>query len=174
MLAGVALTRGISVRHRLMEHPDEFVFYSSSEILMLDLFFDDGPYEPIKPYPEGAFVFRLPFQLLARQYQLYEDYEQSVALWGRIASVFYYSVGCVLGLWIVYHVLRGGYTGAIIFALGVIFGLFQIEQSRYGTFDPVSFMLLLLIIFLCARYLRKQREIYLMLAAFAAEVYPVM
>ena len=164
-----ALTRGLALTHNLYGHPDEHVFYTSSELLMLDLLGED-PYEPVKAYPEGTYVFRLPFQLAARAVQLDESYDVSVVIWGRIASVFYYTAGALLGLWLVCGPLRGGRAGAVIYVLTVGFGLFQLEQSRYGTFDPLSFFVLMLVIVLCTLALRSGKRGFLLGAAFAVGV----
>ena len=165
----IAVTRGISLTHNMYGHPDEHVFYTSSELLMLDLLGEDT-YEPVKAYPEGTYVFRLPFQLAARAVQLGANYDVSVAIWGRIASVFYYTLGALLGLWLVCDPLKGGRAGALIYVLTVGFGLFQIEQSRYGTFDPLSFFVLALVIVLCTLALRREKRGFLLGASFAVGV----
>ena len=177
MVLLIALTRGIALDHHLLSHPDEPVFYASTELLMEGVLYGD-PYTPIKPYPEGTYVFRLPFQLLAQVLPLDANYEASVCLWGRVASVMYYTAGALLGLWLVTDPLRGGRKGAWIYVFAVCFGLFQIEQSRYGTFDPISFMVLMLLIVLCVKALRKERPWHLPAAAFlvgiaAAGKYPL-
>ena len=173
----IVLTRGLSLTHNLFGHPDEHVFYTSTELLMLDLLGEDS-YEPVKAYPEGTFVFRLPFQLLARAFPLDADYGVSVDIWGRVASVFYYTAGALLGLWLVCDPLKGGKAGGVIYVLAAGFGLFQIEQSRYGTFDPISFLLLTLLITLCVLALRREKTHFLLLSAFvvgiaAAGKYPL-
>lgn len=169
MLLGIFITRGLTLTHNKMMHPDEFVFYGSTEALMNDLLYDEK-YEPLKAYPEGTYVFRLPFQLLAQVVELDENYEANVYLWGRISSVLYYSVGCLLGLWLVVNVLGGGKSGAVIYALAVTFSLFQTEISRYGTFDPVSFMVLMFALVMTAKYLRTDKRAYLVAAVFAIGV----
>ena len=170
MIVGLILTRGISLDYCIYSHPDEPVFYGSTEALMLAIFHGEKPYEPIKAYPEGTYIFRLPFQLLAQKLPMDAEYAASVAIWGRISSVFSYSIGCLLGLWLVYCVLGGGIAGAAMFALTVIFGLFQIEQSRYGTFDPISFFLIALLLVLISLYIRKNKKRFLYTAAFSVGV----
>ena len=174
----LVLTRGFSLSHNLLGQPDEHVFYTSAEILLEDILGGER-YEPVKPYPEGTYVFRLPFQAMARLLPLSADYGVNVAVWGRIASVFYYTLGALLGLWLVWDPLRGGRQGALIYSLAVCFGLFQIEQSRYGTFDPISFLVLMLLIVLCTLALRRGGKRYLTAAGFvtgaaAAGKYPLL
>ena len=169
LVLALCLTRGLTLGHNLFGHPDEAVFYGSAELLMEELLHGDD-YEPIKPYPEGTFVFRLPFHLLAQVLPLSGDYTVNVDLWGRVSSVFYYTLGALLGLWIVADPLRGGRAGVVVYALAVCFGLFQIEQSRYGTFDPISCFVLNLEVVLCTLALRKNRMILLSAAAFVVGV----
>ena len=163
----IVVTRGVSLTHNFLNTPDEHVFTFSTETL-LDSLLSGEQYEPYKPYPEGTYVFRLPFQLLARHVALTEDYSVNVRIWGRIASVFYYTLGALLGLWLVQDPLRGGRAGMRIYVPAIGFGLFQIEQSRYGTFDPVSFPLVMLIIASTVCWLRKGRLPWLLGAAFCA------
>ena len=177
MILLIALTRGITLDHHLLSHPDEHVFYGSTELLMESVLYGH-PYEPLKPYPEGTYVFRLPFHLLAQVLPLDTNYEVSVSLWGRVSSVFYYTAGALLGLWLVTGPLRGGRSGAWIYIFAVCFGLFQIEQSRYGTFDPISFLMLMLVIVLCVKALNREKPWHLPAAAFvvgiaAAGKYPL-
>ena len=169
MLAGILLTRGYGIKHNFMGQPDEHVFYGSTEILMYDILYGDE-YEPLKPYPEGTYVFRLPFHLLAQSVQLEEDYTYNVRLFGRISSVFYYSLGCVFGLWLVVSVLGGGKAGAVIYALTSVFSLFQIEISRYGTFDPLSHLVLMMAIFFITKYIRSLKIAFMLAAAFCIGV----
>ena len=165
----IALTRGFALTHNLFGHPDEHVFYTSTELLLLDLRGEDE-YEPVKAYPEGTYVFRLPFQILAGLVPLDADYGVCVDTWGRISSVFYYTAGALIGLWLVCDPLGGGRAGSVIYVLTAGFGLFQIEQSRYGTFDPISFFVLTLVIALCVLALRRKKQRFLLAAAFAAGV----
>ena len=179
MLLGIFVGRGWGIKHNFMAHPDEGVFYDSTQELMNGIIYGwDYDYEPVKPYPEGTYIFRLPFHLAAQYISLEESYVQNVCLFGRIASVFYYSIGAVLGLWLVIEALGGGRAGAVIYALTVVFSLFQIEISRYGTFDPISFFVLMLTIVLCCKYMRGSGVGYLMAACFtlgvaAAGKYPL-
>lgn len=169
MIIGIAATRGITIKHNFAGQPDEHVFYGSTEMLMYDLLYGEQ-YEPVKPYPEGTYVFRLPFHLLAQVAELEDDYTDNVRLWGRISSVFYFSLGGIIGLWLVLNVLNGGKAGAIIYILTTCFSLFQIEQSRYGTFDPISFFVLMLALLLLTQYIRKSRKSCFAAAAFCLAV----
>ncbi len=169
MLAALALTRGITIKHNFMGHPDEHVFYGSTEMLMYDILYGEQ-YEPLKAYPEGTYVFRLPFHFAAQLIELEDDYTYNVRLWGRISSVFYYSLGCVLALWLVVRALGGGKAGAIIYALTACFSLFQLEISRYGTFDPVSFFVLMLAIVMLCQYIRRGKDIFILAASFCIAV----
>ena len=169
MLLGIAMSRGFTIKHNFMGHPDEHVFYGSTEMLMYDILYDQE-YEPVKAYPEGTYVFRLPFHLLAQYVSLEDDYTYNVRLFGRISSVFYYSLGALLGLWLVVNVLHGGKAGAVIYALTVVFSLFQLEISRYGTFDPISFFLLTALVVLCCQYIRSKKIGLIIAASFCVGV----
>lgn len=178
LLALIAVTRGLTIRRNNMIHPDELVFYSSTELLVLDWVYGEDDYEPVKPYPEATYVFRVPFQILAKLIDVEESYDRNVCLFGRISSVFYYSIGAVLGLWLVLNALGGGRAGAIIYVLTVAFSPFQIEQSRYGTFDPLSFFVLMLILVCLTQYMHQGKNSYLLFASFfvgvaAAGKYPL-
>ena len=97
MLALIAITRLLTLRHGLKLHPDEIVFFSSASSLFIN-----SPYHVYKLYPEGAFLLQMPFQM-ARQFVLllmhYGDGAQlyGAHMTGRFAAVFYFSLGAVLG-----------------------------------------------------------------------------
>ena len=136
---------------------------------MYDILYGEE-YEPLKPYPEGTYIFRLPFHLLAQGAVLEDDYADNVRLWGRISSVFYFAIGSIFGLWLVLKVFEGGKAGGVIYMLTTCFSMFQIELSRYGTFDPISYFVLMLTLFLLAQYIRKDKKAYFLAAGFCIAV----
>lgn len=152
MLIGIVLTRFLVLTHEMDHHPDEIIFYDAASSLK-DHFLHGTEYQEIKEYPEGAYVFQIPFHLLAECFPSV----QNAQLWGRIASVFYFCVACVIGCLILRQFLCCGSKALHFYALIMIFSLLHIEQSRYGTGESISFFLLMLLLYatscaLTARY----------------------
>jgi len=164
MVAGILLTRGLTLSHGMMLQPDEYIFYFSSTSLV-----DGQGYQPVKAYPEGSFLLQAPFQAL----RLWLDGAVGLTVTdqqaGRIASVVYFAVGASLGCYLVLRLSRRR-SAVALYALIMVFALFQIEQSRYGTGDPPSFCLLMLVLVLLERYFRSGRKGPVFASAFAVGV----
>jgi len=77
---------------------------------------------------------------------------------GRIAAVFYFTVGAVLGCVIIYRFFSKKKLPIAIYGLIMVFSLFHEEQSRYGTGDAISLFLLMAIILLTASALNSKRN----------------
>ena len=167
MLALIAITRLPTLRHGLKLHPDELVFFSSASSLFLD-----SPYHVYKIYPEGAFLMQMPFQMLRQLVLLLIKYGSGAQLFGahltgRLAAVLYFSLGAVLGCTFLAQTQKK--TLPILFyAIAIVFSLFQIEQSRYGTGEAPSFFLMMAMLNLLALFLRTHKASLLFAAAFLA------
>lgn len=164
----ILLTRGLTISHNMELHPDEHVFFNAAQSLKGYLSGSSPIYEEVKTYPEGAIVYQLPFHILTAILNRIFDAGISPQLSGRIAAVFYFTVGAVLGLVLIYRFFSKKLIYSIIYSLTVVFSLFHIEQSRYGTGDPISYFLLMAIILLTATALSAQRRriFYLLSATF--------
>lgn len=169
MLALIAITRLLTLRHGLKLHPDEIVFFSSASSLFLN-----SPYHVYKLYPEGAFLLQMPFQMARQLVLLLMHYGDGAQLYGahmtgRFAAVFYFSLGAVLGCTFLYQIQKK-MLPIVLFAGMIVFSLFQIEQSRYGTGEAPSFFLMMAILNLLVLYLRSNKVWLLYIAAFATGV----
>jgi hypothetical protein len=167
MLALILITRLLALRHGLKLHPDELVFFSSAS----SLFFNSS-YHVYMMYPEGAFLMQMPFQMLRQLLLLLLQYGSGSQLYGahmtgRLASVFYFSLGAALGCTFLYQIQKKTLP-IILYAVTIVFSLFQIEQSRYATGDPPSFFLMMVILNLLALFLRSNKARLLFAAAFVA------
>ena len=165
MLVLIAITRLLTLRHGLKLHPDEVVFFSSASSL-----FFNRPYQVYKAYPEGAFLMQMPFQMLR---QLVLRLVHSVSdtqffgahITGRLASVLYFSLGAILGCTLL-RIIQKKKLPIVLYAITIVFSLFQIEQSRYGTGEASSFFLLMAMLNCLALYLRSSKVGFLVAAAF--------
>ena len=169
MLALIAITRLLTLRHGLKLHPDEIVFFSSASSL-----FFNSPYHVYKLYPEGAFLLQMPFQMARQLVLLLMHYGDGAQLYGahmtgRFAAVFYFSLGAVLGCTFLYQIQKRNLP-IVLFAGMIVFSLFQIEQSRYGTGEAPSFFLMMAVLNLLVLYLRSNKVWLLYVAAFATGV----
>lgn len=167
MLVLIAVTRLLTLRHGLRLHPDEVVFFSSSSSL-----FFNSQYHVYKVYPEGAFLMQMPFQMVRQlilQIMHYTDNPQffGAHMTGRFASVFYFSLGASLGCTFLYMIQKKTLP-IILYAITIVFSLFQLEQSRYGTGESISFFFLMVILNLLALYLRSNKIWLLLAAAFVS------
>lgn len=162
MAVCVATTRGAAIWHGLNLHTDEIVFHSTSSGVV-----NDHIYQPYKAYPEGAFLLQVPFQWLgkiASQYGVRGDY--TARNWARLASIAYYMAGCVAGAVLVFRMSGRRVRAVCFYALAMAFSLLQIEMSRYGSGDPPSVMVLLLLLLCIDLYFEKDALGYLGLAFF--------
>lgn len=169
MLALILITRLLTLRHGLKLHPDEIVFFSSASSLFLN-----SPYHVYKLYPEGAFLLQMPFQMARQLVLLLMHYGDGAQLYGahmtgRFAAVFYFSLGAVFGCTFLYQIQKKTFP-IVLFAGMIVFSLFQIEQSRYGTGEAPSFFLMMAILNLLVLYLRSNKVWLLYFAAFATGV----
>ncbi len=167
MLIFIAVTRLLSLSHGLRLHPDELVFFSSASSLFLN-----SPYHAFKAYPEGAFFMQMPFQMV-RQFALLlihfggNTQISGAHLTGRLASVFYFSLGAVLGCTFL-NIIQKKKLPILLYAITIVFSLFQIEQSRYATGEAPSFFLMMAMLNLLALSLRSNKTSLLLAAAFVA------
>lgn len=169
MLVLIAITRLLTLRHGLKLHPDELVFFSSASSL-----FFGSPYHAYKMYPEGAFFMQMPFQMLRQFVLLLMQYGSGSQLYGahmtgRLASVLYFSLGAVLGCTFLYQTQKKTLP-ILLYAITIVFSLFQIEQSRYGTGEAPSFFLMMAILNLLVLFLRSKKVWFLFVAAFLSGV----
>lgn len=111
--------------------------------------------------------FQVPFHLLEQLLCSLTGQPENARLWGRIASVFYFSLGCVLGALVLYRYFGKKPGMVALYAVIMTFSLFHIEQSRYGTGDAISFFLLTAAVFASALFLEKDKKWFLFLSGFA-------
>ena len=163
MVFMIALTRGLTISHNMELHPDEHVFYNAAQSLKGYIFGSSPIYEEEKEYPEGAIVLQLPFHILTAIINRLAGTNISPQLSGRIAAVFYFAIGAVLGCIIIYRFLSQKRLYIAIYSLIMIFSLFYEEQSRYGTGDAISLFLLMATILLAASALSSQKNNILLL-----------
>lgn len=161
-------TRFIGLRFNMEIHPDEDKFYQSVTSLLHSLLDPNVEFKEVKEYPEGAYLFQLPFQALGVAIGHFTGSIQEPQVWGRIASVFYLGLSGILGMAILDRYLGKSRLSAGIFGLTLCFSLFFIEHSRYGVGDMISLFLLLLIIVLTAKGCEKENSHWYLLLAFAA------
>lgn len=180
MTALVLLTRLLTLTHNIYLHPDEHVFYLGSESLAGFLTGRFSAFEEIKEYPEGAIVLLTPFQLLGSGISALTGRPLSPQLCGRLGSTVYFLAGGWIGVRMLQKHFSDKREAMWIYCLILTFSLIHIEQSRYGTGEPVSFFLLTAILLLCADALapdarRPMGKVYLasFLSGFLAAVkYP--
>ena len=152
----ILLTRGLTIAHNIYLHPDEYVFYRSTAKLIDFMQGKSEAYEPVRLYPEGTFVFHVPFQWICRLISPNFDLQLS----SRIASVVFYTVGVIFGFLLLRKFFGNSLRTFVIYGTTAVLALFHLEQSRYGTSDPLSFMLLMMLLFFGALvYEQKKRWI---------------
>ena len=167
MVFMIALTRGLTISHNMELHPDEHVFYNAAQSLKGYIFGSSPIYEEEKEYPEGAIVLQLPFHILTAIINRLAGTNISPQLSGRIAAVFYFAIGAVLGCVVFHRFFSKKPLPLAVYAAVVVFSLIHIEQSRYGTGDAISFALLMAVIFLTASALTAEKHAFLrLLSAF--------
>lgn len=166
MCALILFTRALTVAHNMYLHADEHVFYEAAQSLKGYLSGSSPVYEEVKEYPEGAIVLQLPFHILTAIVNRLSDSAISPRLSGRLAAVFYFTLGAVMGCALIRRFLSDKPSCIAVFALTAVFGIMNIEQSRYGTGDAISFFLLMALIYLSAESLaNKKHSAALLLAA---------
>ena len=166
----VALTRSLTISHNMELHSDEHVFFTAAQSLKGYLSGSSPVYEEVKEYPEGAIVFQLPFHILTAVINRLFSAGISPRLSGRIADVFYFTVGVALGGVIIYRFFSKKPVYTALYGLIAVFSLLHIEQSRYGTGDAISLFLLMSVVLLTASGIaaEKRQGVYSALAVFAA------
>ena len=97
MVFMIALTRGLTISHNMELHGDEHVFFTAAQSLKGYISGSSPVYEEVKEYPEGAIVLQVPFHILTAIINRLAGADISPRLSGRIAAVFYFTVGAVLG-----------------------------------------------------------------------------
>ena len=156
----ILLTRVIPLTYNRQLHPDEHVFYASVHSLSASILDPDTPFVENKEYPEGTYLFQLPFQLAG---QIFRNLigiggTKGIQQIGRLSSVFYFVIAVLLGLRLLWRYLGKSRVSLWIYSLTMTFSLFFIEQSRYGTGDTITLMLLMLQINLTARALESDAK----------------
>ena len=164
----VSGTRAATIQHNMQLHPDESVFYSAADSLKQALSGRAVSFEEEKEYPEGAIVLQLPFHIFSSVLRRTVGVDLSPQLTGRIASVFYFTMGILLGCVTLYSFFSKSSATIIVYGLIMIFSIIHIEQSRYGTGDAVSYFLIMMIILCSAQALSTKKNIFLLLAFFTA------
>ena len=171
VMAGlIILTRVTTLTHNMFLHPDEYVFFTAAESLKDRLIGDAESYEEVKRYPEGGIVMQLPFRLIAEGIERITGKPYDRRLVGRISAVVYFTLGSILGCLLIFRYFVKDVRVIILYGVLQIFSLFHIEQSRYGTWDPVSFFLLMAVLLLSAsgakaEDVRKERTRYILASA---------
>lgn len=181
MILIIIFTRATTISHNMELHPDEHVFYNAAQSLKSYVAGSSHIYEEEKEYPEGAIVLQLPFHILSSIVYRLSEVSLSPQLCGRIASIFYFSIGAVLGCVILYRYLSQTYISLVIYACTIIFSIIHITQSRYGTSDASTFFLLMAVIYLAAHSLDSKAHglrfillSFFMTGALSATKYPLI
>lgn len=164
MFICILFTRAITIDHEMHFHLDEPNIFRSSVSLMEKILSPEKTYQVALVYPEGSFVMQVPFHLLA--YLL--DSKLDSRIWARVASICYYSVGCLIGAACMYRFLGQRIRSVFFYSLLCVFSLYYVEQSRYGTGDPPSFFLLMLLLYACGMFLQFTKVRWLCLAGLCA------
>ncbi len=164
----ILLTRMITLTHNRQLHPDEHVFYHTVYNLVNSILHPDIPFVENKEYPEGTYYFQLPFQFAGQMMRTLLGIEGTKGLqhFGRISSVFYFAIAVCLGMRLLWRYLGKQTFSLVLYGLTMVFSLFFIEQSRYGTGDMVSMMLLMLLMNLTARAMESSGKYRWWVASF--------
>lgn len=166
----IIFTRAITLTHNMELHPDEHVFFNAAQSLKGYISGSSPIYEEVKEYPEGAIVLQLPFHILSSIiYRITGTYiEPQVS--GRIAAVFYFTIGFVFASAIIHQFFSDQALSIVVYGLIMLFSVFHIEQSRYGTGDAISYFLIMLLIFSAGKSLTKENKslLFLLLSTFSA------
>ena len=161
----ILITRGLSLTYNMDLHPDENKFFDAATSL-LESWLYGTEYVEEKPYPEGAYLFHLPFQGLRMLTASLLQWELSPRFWGRVASVFYFTLAVLMGMDLLNRFLGGNKLAVGLYALSMCFSLFFLEQSRYGTGDMISLFLLMGILELLGAWCTGGKKRYLLLSFF--------
>lgn len=148
VVIGICITRGIGLTYNMSIHPDEKVFYSAADSLANYITGGAEEFVEVKEYPEGAYIFQMPFQLLRKGLEIVTGCEQNAVIWGRVSSVFYFIIAVILGIMILKQFFGNSILSMAVYGLTMTFSLYFIEHSRYGVGDMISLFLLMLIIYM--------------------------
>lgn len=162
----IFLTRWISLVQNMPLHPDEHVFYFGANSLLNAILHPGLEFTQLLEYPEGSYLFYAPFQLVGKVVCAVLGMEQDLQFWGRIGAVCYFTLGVLLGIRIVWKYLGKNRGSVVLYGLIMAFSLFFLEQSRYGTGDPITVMVLMLLINLTAQATRPGKNTGWWLASF--------
>ena len=160
------MTRGPALTNNLQLHPDEHVFYLGAGSLLNAILNPGIAFEEHMEYPEGAYYFHALGQFVGKVISKLLGTEHDLQIWGRIASVSYFALGVFLGIRIMIRYLGKSRAAVVLYSLTMCFSLFFIEQSRYGTGDMISFMLLMLLINLTAQATESEKPLIWWMASF--------
>lgn len=163
----ILFTRAMTVSHNMYLHSDEHVFFQAAQSLKGYLSGSSPVYEEVKEYPEGAIVLQLPFHIITAIINHMSEVTISPRMSGRIAAVFYFTLGTAIACILIRKYLSKALTSIAIFGAVAVFGIMNIEQSRYGTGDAISFFLLMVLIYLSAESLVNRKRTTLLLLASA-------
>lgn len=140
--------------HGARLHPDETVFEYSASSLADCLLGEADEYKEIKEYPEGAYVFQMPFYVAGHLLNK-AGLDIPERAFGRVGAVVYFALGATLGAMLLFRFFNVRKTHFAIYAAIIVFSLIHIEQSRYATGDAISMFLIMLIVYLSARALER-------------------
>ena len=132
-------------------HPDEGVFYKAASSMADSILVPDAEYKEQKEYPEGAYIFQLPFHIAGKVIEKVFGIDYNAQVCGRISSLAYFVLAVVIGMNILFRYLGQSLISTVVYGITMTFSLFFIEHSRYGVGDMVSLFLLLSIIYLTAK-----------------------
>lgn len=161
----ILLTRGLTISHNMELHPDEHVFYNAAQSLKGYISGSAAVYEEEKEYPEGAIVLQLPIHIATAVINRVFNTGINPQLSGRIAAVFYFTLGAVLGLFLIYRYFSENPVHLTLYSLILVFSLVHETQSRYGTSDAITFFLLMSVIVLTAQGLSSHNHRLLYITA---------
>lgn len=151
LLLLILLTRGLSLRYQMAIHPDEYKFARATDSLMNALLEPDAEFVEVKEYPEGAYLYHLPFHLMGRLLEWKFGLPYNMGLCGRVSSVVWFCLAVLLGVRLLTRYMGGSKAAVWLYGLSMCFSLFFLEHSRYGTGDMISLFLIMLVITLTAR-----------------------
>lgn len=167
LVAITVFTRAVTLTYNMEIHPDEHVFFENTDSLLTSILHPDVEFEENKEYPEGAYLFHLPFLLTGRIFQRLLGIPYLPRLWVRISSMSYFVLGILLGIRLLKCYFPNSEISAALYTLTMCFSLFFIEHSRYGVGDMISLFLLLLIITLTAESFSRKKTVFLFAACAA-------
>ena len=168
MVVLIVLTRALTISHNMELHADEHVFYTAAQSLKGYLSGSSPIYEEVKEYPEGAIVMQLPFHIMTAVINRLFNCSITPQLSGRIAAVFYFTAGAVLGCIILYRYFSQKPLYMMLYSLILVFSIRHIIQSRYGTADAITLFLLMAVLLLTAESMTRIHCYRYLFAAFFA------